>query len=1135
MAIHLHPRILAMQRLRAKEELARQAAILGANKQKGIMSSLPTNPRALAMARLREKEELARQAAILSSEKQKGIMSSLPTNLGSIGQFISDDNNDLDNLSFSTDKGLKVNLQNNRNKDSIPTHKVLEDFSWYKGNLGKEELNKMSTDEMIDKLHPRITAMDNNRAHEAWGVAQQIKEEWKDGIKNWGTRDTRAIDAFIETNSAQPLYQIPDRTYSNGNVDSTASDYANFTGTGVQTNGVVPPVVNPNPLYSIPEQPYGTIGANNVASDYANFEGIIETPQQYTQSDFEPYYLPLSDGEDWYVESREEEEFLKNSTIAERDAYTSLNEKDADAFLANWKPSETGYEEPLPAGMDALYPELDTELSTQMSLLEQEDRNVFVTDDAKMIKTDLTEYEEAILDGDMDLARDIREQGHADNHQRFEELKLLYPNQALTSQYFPDVDYSHPNLIAQLKQKNDENLAGKFDIYNPTGSTIGYADSKENANKYSVGGDTGLLEYAGVSLSDDEIANVNATNAIKLDDEALILDDIYNNKYGFTPEDAMIDQQEGSELLVDENLDEPLYQIPDRTYTDIAEDGIIDSGITSDYADYANVLSEDPEVAEVQIAEEEVETQTAAAELETSSNESNEAKTAADEVIDGDDDDEVKESKLSNIFGSLKDIFGVDNKSLLRAFVKYVGGRLFGLSSGKAAAFAWKGIEQDMAISAAKGAEARKWQDNMDEYDKMYDEAIAAGDTEGAERIFRQRDEYSGKDKTEAEKYYDNIEFLEGKLTQAIADGDKPEMVKAITAQLKRYREGGIDGTTTIKQPYDLNIQDENGNEKRVLARNGVNGREVQNQDGSWTPLTEYKHPDPDFGKIIHSNAVVKSESGAAPFKMAGQRYDQSEDEKFEAEIGAIDADLEAGKIDEVEAYNRKSVVQNNNNNRNEYGEIYDKKIPHVTYISDTGVVYFPQFLGTEKTSAYQLAEGTRGLAKLKAIQANPKAMALVDKWTAQWDSIATSKMEEYSAIAAYISKNYRANPLQQAYYMGMLELTTSKLRRDTGAAYNMKEMFDTMTRYTNYTDTSADVTEMKLAGAEVDLETIAGMTRSGQYWIGVLDGTYRPSDAWQRMMGSIYTMMETEGVYTSVGADGDGGSTRNFEDEFPG
>ena len=108
---------------------------------------------------------------------------------------------------------------------------------------------------------------------------------------------------------------------------------------------------------------------------------------------------------------------------------------------------------------------------------------------------------------------------------------------------------------------------------------------------------------------------------------------------------------------------------------------------------------------------------------------------------------------------------------------------------------------------------------------------------------------------------------------------------------------------------------------------------------------------------------------------MAGQRYDQSEDEKFEAEIDAIDADLEACKIDEVEAYNRKSVVQNNNNNRNEHGELYRKKIPYATGIADTGVVYFPQFKGDEKKAAYQLGEGVRGLAKLKAIQSNPKAL----------------------------------------------------------------------------------------------------------------------------------------------------------------
>ena len=184
-------------------------------------------------------------------------------------------------------------------------------------------------------------------------------------------------------------------------------------------------------------------------------------------------------------------------------------------------------------------------------------------------------------------------------------------------------------------------------------------------------------------------------------------------------------------------------------------------------------------------------------------------------------------------------------------------------------------------------------------------------------------------------------------------------------------------------------------------------------------------------------------------------------------------------------------------------------------------MVYFPEFKGDEKKSAYQLGEGTRGLAKLKAIQANPKAMAMVNKWQAQWESIATGNATDYGAIRSYISKNFKANPLQQAYYMGMLELTTSKLRRDTGAAYNTKEMYDTMTRYTNYSDTTGDVTSMKLAGAEVDLETIAGMTRSGQYWLGVMDGTYRPSDSWQGMMGSIYNMMETEGVYNNSGTDG--------------
>jgi len=144
--------------------------------------------------------------------------------------------------------------------------------------------------------------------------------------------------------------------------------------------------------------------------------------------------------------------------------------------------------------------------------------------------------------------------------------------------------------------------------------------------------------------------------------------------------------------------------------------------------------------------------------------------------------------------------------------------------------------------------------------------------------------------------------------------------------------------------------------------------------------------------------------------------------------------------------------------------------------------------------------------------------MAMVNKWTAKWQSIADTKAMSYGQLSTFIAREFTANPLQQAYYMGMLELTTSKLRRDTGAAYNSKEMMDTMERYTNFKDTSTDVTEMKLSNAKLDLEAIAGNTRTGPYWLGVLDGTYRPSDSWQDTMSNIYNMIENAGGYPSDG-----------------
>ncbi len=93
------------------------------------------------------------------------------------------------------------------------------------------------------------------------------------------------------------LYQIPDRTYGDVNVNNVASDYADFKGTEVfRPEGVegkdfyegndgkfynmyddlnLEPLVptKNNPLYQIPDRTYGDVNVNNVASDYADFKG----------------------------------------------------------------------------------------------------------------------------------------------------------------------------------------------------------------------------------------------------------------------------------------------------------------------------------------------------------------------------------------------------------------------------------------------------------------------------------------------------------------------------------------------------------------------------------------------------------------------------------------------------------------------------------------------------------------------------------------------------------------------------------------------------------------------------------------------------------------------------------------------
>jgi hypothetical protein len=970
------------------------------------------------------------------------------SNLGSLGQFISDDTNNLDNVSMSTNNGLKVNLANNRNKESGEPKIKLEDMDF-------SGLSSVGSNVANSSIGPGVA--NNSENNQAQFPAMQPR--WNGVINSKKTERDDALQNFVKTNS--------------------------------------------------------------------------------TPIAFKPYYLPLGDGEEYYVESVEEEDFLENSSIEERTAYMGMNEAESVEFLANRRPPknrfghELGFESPIPTGMNALYSEVNDDQNTLMPMLDGES---FVGQDDSFVSN--SDPEGLLQDNFVDMTdvdKQNKERDRIEKNKRyFEELKMIYPNQALTSKYYPDFDYTSAEFLAQIQAENDQNLGGVHTLHNPFNSTIGYEEDAESLGKYNRGS---VVEKAtGVNLTDEEIEEVNTRNYNKLSlmDDSIILEDIQAQK----DEEARIEEERLQQIQFDSTTPDALYPeaLPDKppgpapVIMDEEQNYAIpeiDAQIATDVADNKTDVLGGVNLSQENIDAEAVEVDVAASELDATDPT---IKTTVDEVIDksqaNGDSPEETESKLSELFGGLKDIFGVDNKSLLRAFVKYVGGRVFGLSSGKAANFAWKGIEQDMAVESAKGAEAKKYANNMSEYKLQHAEALKAKDFDKAEMIMKKMLDYSGVDKSDPEKYYEGLEFLQNKKAELMSSSDPKdkELIKAIDDQINKWETSGIDGSTTVEPTYDIKVQDENGNERDLNARDGANGREVQMPDGKFVPLKDYKSE--GFGNIMHASKVNASDAGPVPFKMAGQRYNAKDDAEFEAQLDAIDDKLESGGYGEGEAaeeaaYNDRSLVHNSNTNRNSEGELYKKRVPYARDISDTGVVYFPEFKGDEKKSAYQLGEGTRGLAKLKAIQANPKAMAMVNKWQAQWESIATGNATDYGAIRSYISKNFKANPLQQAYYMGMLELTTSKLRRDTGAAYNTKEMYDTMTRYTNYSDTTGDVTSMKLAGAEVDLETIAGMTRSGQYWLGVMDGTYRPSDSWQGMMGSIYNMMETEGVYNNSGTDG--------------
>ena len=429
------------------------------------------------------------------------------------------------------------------------------------------------------------------------------------------------------------------------------------------------------------------------------------------------------------------------------------------------------------------------------------------------------------------------------------------------------------------------------------------------------------------------------------------------------------------------------------------------------------------------------------------------------------DGQEVTESKLSDLFGSLKDIFGVDNKSLLRAAIKYIGGRVFGLSSGKAAQFAWAGIEADMATNAAAGADAKAFQANMDEYDKQYDAAMAAKNPEEANRILQKMNSLSGVEKSDAEKFDDNITYLNSKYTEAEKAGDKVKMSQ-IAKQLKAMEDAGISGTASDPWYGNISMEDANGAKIVRQGKQTPNGLMfLDSEDGKW------KFPrDEGFS---NTKRTVKSDENENRYATDTRTNIDPED------VGTYQTDI-IGAI---------SVTAGGSPN---FGETGETKVKNANF-SKSAVAAYMQM----EDMVMHSEEARREIFALDQAFRNEVGA------------------QEAGPIKGFVNKFIKRDmsPIAKMWYNNMNTLITSKLRVETGAAYNKDELMNTMSFFPNTADypSQADYEALDEKGKEMALLNLKGRMKTSRNWMidnagglkskgyleGLLSGVYRPDDNW--------------------------------------
>lgn len=433
----------------------------------------------------------------------------------------------------------------------------------------------------------------------------------------------------------------------------------------------------------------------------------------------------------------------------------------------------------------------------------------------------------------------------------------------------------------------------------------------------------------------------------------------------------------------------------------------------------------------------------------------NEAKTEVDKVIEQVNNNEITEEtameKIQGFFGNLGDLFGIDGKDVTRALFRYAGSRLAGYGGGAAANFAYKGFETDNS-GATLGKNATSAERNLHNYNKVANKNLKEAKTsiDKNDKIIDAQFAKGKIDATEVE-------------TQKTAFRDKTS--KEVDAKNIRHKRNLKMIPEANKFASGMMIDPKTGLKEQVqLVHDRTTGELMMKHPESGDLVT------PD--SLGYQDARLTNKSETAP-------------------VYAMDTREDTGN--------------------NASGKPFVKKIPHANGMSSGGMPTFDM----EVTQAKNHTFATRGIAayeNIEILMSDPKTaddlLSFKTQFVESWDNNA-----EDSSIFREMVKKKAYTPEAKMFFQYIGDLTSSRLRLDTGAAYSAREMKDTINKYFKYSSNDEETKAMKLGFMRSEVLNFASGLPSELYLRGTLNGDYRRDDAREATIQRTKDMVYGDGT----------------------